>query len=215
MEKIENNLSLSFLQFSKNYLNYLKNIFNTIDLQALDAFVSLIEKNRETDKRIFFIGNGGSASTASHFANDLGIGTKFKEKPLNVLSLCDNQSLITAVGNDYGFEFIFSKQLEMHKFSNEVLVCISVSGNSPNIIKAVEYAKNKGGTVVGLTGFDGGKLKKLSDIAIHVSTNPGEYGPTEDLHMIFDHLIYSYLLMKNENNFKMYPEKINSANNFL
>ena len=101
-------------------------------------------------------------------------------------------SVITAVGNDIGFENTFYMQIKDIITANDVLFAVSCSGNSPNIIRAVEYAKSIGSTIVGVTGFDGGKLKKLSDISFHVPTQKGEYGLCEDVHMILDHVIYSY-----------------------
>jgi D-sedoheptulose 7-phosphate isomerase len=147
-------------------------------------------RNRNT---IFFIGNGGSAATASHFANDLQIGTRSPDLPFKAISLSDNQAIITAVGNDFGYEEIFSKQLEALMEKGDLLVAISASGNSPNIVKGCLVAKQKSCLVVGLTGFDGGQLKKLSNLNIHIPSQKGEYGPVEDLHMIVNHLIGSYL----------------------
>ena len=101
---------------------------------------------------------------------------------------------MTALANDEGYEKMFVDQLKVHMRDGDALVAISASGNSLNVIAAVEYAKSRGATIVGLTGFDGGKLRELSDISLHVPTARGEYGPVEDLHMIFDHLIGSFLI---------------------
>ena len=154
----------------------------------------ILTDSRERGAHIFFIGNGGSAATASHFANDISIGTRVShtDKPFKAMSLTDNMAVITAVGNDDGYEHIFTKQLQNFAKTGDVLVAISASGNSPNIIHTVEYAKTKGLKVIGLTGFDGGKLRELSDIRIHVQTRKGEYGPVEDVHMFVDHLIGTY-----------------------
>ena len=100
---------------------------------------------------------------------------------------------MTAIGNDEGYDQIFQKQLEVLFNDGDILVAISASGNSPNIMKAIEYVKSKNGYVVGLTGFDGGKLKQASDLSIHLDTPKGEYGPVEDFHMIVDHLVGTYL----------------------
>ena len=110
------------------------------------------------------------------------------------MSLTDNTSVITAIGNDFGYEQIFVKQLEAVFKKDDLLVAISASGNSPNILRAVEYVKANRGVTIGLTGFDGGKLKKLLDHVIHVPTEKGEFGPVEDVHMILDHVIGTYLM---------------------
>ena len=100
-------------QFTKSYIDYLNSVLNNISLDEVEKFIDILLSARERGSSIFFIGNGGSASTASHFANDLSIGTRMQERPFRTISLCDNQSVITAIGNDYGYENIFSKQLEI------------------------------------------------------------------------------------------------------
>jgi D-sedoheptulose 7-phosphate isomerase len=158
---------------------------------VIDCFIDV----RKNEKKIFFAGNGGSASTASHFAQDLGeVGRKAGKKGFKTLSLTDNISLITAIGNDYGYGKIFTIQMAELFIEGDVLVAISASGNSPNIVNAVELAKKMGGGTVGLVGFDGGQLKNLCDHVIHVKSQKGEYGPVEDIHMILDHMITSYLI---------------------
>ena len=166
-----------------------------VDCNAVGAFADLLLSARQTGNAVFFIGNGGSAATASHFANDISIGTRTGDnKPFRAISLTDNVAVMTALANDEGYEKMFVDQLKVHMRDGDALVAISASGNSANVIAAVEYAKSRKATIVGLTGFDGGKLRKLSDISLHVSTARGEYGPVEDLHMIFDHLIGSFLI---------------------
>ncbi len=179
--------------FAKNYLAYLTQVISSLDTTAIGKFVDLVVDAREKGRQIFFIGNGGSAATASHFANDISIGTRTTRKPFKAMSLTDNVAILTALGNDEGYEYIFVKQLQNFANPNDVLVAISASGNSPNIIKALEFAKTNKMFIVGLSGFDGGKLKQMSDLAINVSTPKGEYGPVEDLHMVVDHLVGAYL----------------------
>ena len=154
---------------------------------------------RELDQTVFIIGNGGSAATASHISNDLSVGVTAAGrtgKPFRVLSLTDNAAALTAIGNDFGYDDIFSAQLSVHFRQGDRLVVISASGNSPNLIKAADWVKQRGGRVLGLLGFDGGKLAPLCDVAIVAKTPKGEYGPVEDVHMILDHLIYSWLKHK-------------------
>lgn len=180
--------------YARAYLDYLASCFAAIDQDALARFVNLLLAARESGQAVFFIGNGGSAATASHFANDISIGTRTgDEKPFRAISLTDNVAVMTALANDEGYDRMFVDQLKVQMRDGDALVAISASGNSPNVIAAVEYAKSRGAQIVGLTGFDGGKLKDLSDIKLHVQTDKGEYGPVEDIHMIFDHLVGSYL----------------------
>lgn len=179
--------------FAKTYGSYLSEILGKLDFSEVGKMIEAILEAREKGAQIFFIGNGGSAATASHFANDISVGTRVAEKPFKAMSLTDNVAVLTAVANDDGYEQVFTKQLQNFCRPGDILVAISASGNSPNIIHTVQYAKNKGLKIIGLTGFDGGKLKSLSDISIHVQTRKGEYGPVEDVHMFVDHLIGSYL----------------------
>ena len=178
--------------FSKNYFDYLKVLIDKLSIENVSKFIELILETRENNKTIFFIGNGGSASTASHFVNDISLGSRQFEKPFRAISLCDNQAVITAIGNDDGYENIFLQQLQTQAKAGDVLVAISASGNSPNIIKAINWAKDNDLTTVGLSAFDGGMLAKQSDLNIHVPTKIGEYGPAEDLHMVICGLVGSF-----------------------
>jgi len=180
--------------YAKDYLSYLIEIISSVDHKSIADVINSILQARIDGVNIFFIGNGGSAATASHFANDLSIGTKSYNKPFKALSLTDNVPLITAIANDFGYDEIFIRQLKILGKSGDLLVGISASGNSPNILKAFEFAKSSRMKTISLTGFDGGELKKISDLGIHINTPKNEYGPVEDLHMILDHLIGSYLM---------------------
>jgi D-sedoheptulose 7-phosphate isomerase len=186
--------SNSIEDYSKLYFEYLNTVLNSISLKAIDDFVKVLLEARERGSSIFFIGNGGSAATASHFANDIAIGSREYVKPFRVISLCDNQAVITAIANDDGYEKIFSQQLKVLLKKQDVVVAISASGNSPNLIHAINTIKNMGAISVGLTAFDGGKLKQIVDFSLHVPTQKGEYGPAEDAHMILDHLVSNYLM---------------------
>ena len=181
-------------KFANSYLEYLIKLIKKIDTKQIANFIDIIVKARERKSTIFFIGNGGSAATASHFANDLSIGTKCRSNPFKVMSLTDNIPTITAIGNDFGYEDIFVRQLEIYGNPSDVLVAISASGNSENIISAFKYAKSNNIKTVAVTAFDGGKMKKLADESVHFSTEAQEYGPAEDLHMILDHLVGNYLM---------------------
>jgi len=194
MNKIDLFFTKNVEQFSKSYLTYLKEIFDKIKLSEIKSFIEILLDARESGTTIFFIGNGGSAATASHFANDLAFGTNDYKKPFKVMSFTDNVAVLTALGNDYGYDDIFVRQLKIHGKKDDVLVGISASGNSQNIINTLEYASTIGIKTVSLTAFDGGKMREISDHNIHIPTDNKEYGPAEDLHMILDHLISNYLM---------------------
>jgi len=180
--------------FAGAYLEYLVSVLKNINVREIGQFVQTILDARARDATIYFIGNGGSAATASHFANDIAIGTNSYEKPFRAVSLTDNQAIITAVGNDFGYEDIFVRQLQVLGRKGDIVVGISASGNSPNLIKAFEYAKSVGIKTVAITAFDGGKMKSMADEGVHVPTAPKEYGPAEDAHMVLDHLVGAYLM---------------------
>lgn len=191
MEKVER---LQVEAFARGYLDHLRELLTRLDISQIVAFVEILLDSRERNARLFFIGNGGSAATASHFANDIDIGTLSWAKPFRAVSLTDNAAVLTAIGNDYGYDDIFVRQLRTQMSTGDVVIAISVSGNSQNVIKAVEYANASGAITVGLTGFDGGCLKKISKLSIHVPTSKGVYGPVEDIHLIIDHLVGSFLI---------------------
>lgn len=181
-------------EFAKAYLEYLAKVLESIDTEAIGEFITILLAARARGSSIFFIGNGGSAATASHFANDLSIGTNAYEKPFRALSLTDNIAIITAIGNDFGYEEIFVRQLKVLGKKGDLLVGISASGNSPNLIRAFDYSKSIGIQTIALTAFDGGKMKNIADHSVHIPTGLKEYGPAEDAHMILDHLIGAYLM---------------------
>ena len=187
----------SLREYSSKYIEYLSSLFSESSLEEIDKIVSIFEKARENEKIIFIIGNGGSAATASHMSEDLSKGTYAKgKKPFKTISLTDNTSYITALANDEGYENVFLGQLKCLLKKDDVVVSISASGNSPNLIKAVKYANSKGAITVGIIGFDGGKLKELCKQNFIVKTDKGMYGPVEDTHLIVGHIISTYLMYK-------------------
>jgi D-sedoheptulose 7-phosphate isomerase len=181
-----------FSEYAKKYLERLRQVIDGINHIETERFVDLLLKARESGKTVFFVGNGGSAATSSHFANDLSIGTRQQEKPFKVFSLVDNVATLSAIGNDYGYDQVFAQQLRVYGQKGDLLVGISASGNSPNLLRAFEVGRDLGLMTVSITAFDGGKLKKIADHSVHVPTNAGEYGPAEDAHLILDHLITHY-----------------------
>jgi|SaaInl8_200m_RNA_FD_contig_111_102740_length_3225_multi_3_in_0_out_0_2 D-sedoheptulose 7-phosphate isomerase len=177
-----------------NYIERLRYLLSKLDTDLIVSIIDAMETLHGNGK-IYIIGNGGSAATASHMANDLSGGLKLRDiRNFDVESLSDNSSVCTAIANDIGYENIFYAQIKNKITKDDILIAISCSGNSDNIIKAVEYAKKQKTKVIGLTGFSGGKLKPLSDINFHIDSENGEYGLVEDLHMILDHIIYSYYI---------------------
>jgi D-sedoheptulose 7-phosphate isomerase len=186
-------------EFAKEYLTDLKNVLDRLPLATLDRFFAVIEEAHAAGKQIFVIGNGGSAATASHMMNDLNKGTLGHKgdapwKRFKVIALTDNVSLMTAWANDTDYNTVFSEPLKNLANAGDVLIAISASGNSPNIITAVETAKKIGVKVLGFGGFTGGKLLQLADVCVVVPSDG--YGPVEDVHMILDHILTGYFYEK-------------------
>ncbi len=172
------------------YIEHEIETLQAMDVDAINDALNLLLETMENGNTVFVFGNGGSSSTASHFQNDFNKGvSEHTEKKFNFLCLNDNIATVMAVANDIGFEEIFRFQLRGHLKPGDVILAISGSGNSQNVINAVEYAKEQGNKVIGLTGFNGGKLMKLSDVSLHVPINSMQI--TEDLHMVLDHLMMS------------------------
>lgn len=194
MNNIDRFFTLDATAFAEAYMRHLQSVLQRVDSKEIGRFIETLLDARRRGATVFFIGNGGSAATASHFANDIAFGTDDYEQPFRVISLADNVAVLTALGNDYGYEEIFVRQLKVLGRPGDVLVGISASGNSPNLIKAFDFALSKGIKTVAITAFDGGKMKGMADEGIHVPTGPKEYGPAEDVHMILDHLVGAYLM---------------------
>ncbi|HVA96945.1 MAG TPA: SIS domain-containing protein [Candidatus Acidoferrales bacterium] len=181
--------------FIQEYLNEVKNALTTLDTNTIQNALNMIINAHQKGKRVFIFGNGGSASTASHMACDLGKGTlsRFydnKEKRLRVMSLNDNMALLTAYANDLSFEHAFVQQLKNLVEKGDLVIVLSGSGNSKNLIKAIKYAKDRGAKTIGILGFKhGGKLAEMVDCGIIVQSS--HYGPVEDIHLVLNHLLAS------------------------
>ena len=188
-----------FEYFADGYFEYLHDLLKGLDKLKIKQVIDEIEDARSKNNTVFVIGNGGSAATACHIANDF-CETVFKNKDeknsYRVQSLTDNIALMTAIANDDGYDKLFVNQLRTHYRSGDKLLALSTSGNSENIVQAAKWVKERGGKVMSMVGFDGGKLVELSDVVIHAKTPNGEYGPVEDIHMIMDHLIITWLQRK-------------------
>jgi len=184
----------SVVSYCKEYAKHVSELLVNLDFQAINQVFEVLLNARENGNTIIFVGNGGSAATCSHFAEDLSFGTIVPgKKTFRTLSLTDNVSYITALANDEGYKNIFVGQLKNLFNPGDVVIGISASGNSQNVIKALEYANNNGGISIGLVGFDGGKIKNICKYIIHVKTTKGEYGPVEDIHLALDHMISTYV----------------------
>ncbi len=180
----------NFINFYEEYINQLHIYLSQIDRKQLIKLENFFKKSFNSNSRIFLAGNGGSAATASTMANDLGFDLfKKKKKKINFHSLVDNSSIITAIANDTGYENLFLNQLKLYFKKGDTLLVISASGNSKNLIDAIKFVKKNKGKIISFLGFDGGKVKKMSDICIHVKTEKGKYGPVEDCHLIFNHIL--------------------------
>ncbi len=185
--------------FAQGYFTYLKQVLDSISPEAIDLLVTEFEAARDNGNTIFVAGNGGSATTATSMANDIGFDILKKtgtDKPFRVLALTDNTSVITAIANDVGYENIFLNQLRIHFRPGDKLLAISASGNSPNVVAAAEWVKQQGGRVIGFLGFGGGRLKEISDVVLHVKSEAGEYGPVEDAHLVLNHILAHWFQLK-------------------
>lgn len=175
-----------------SYREKLIKALNDLVIDEWDRAIPLIHNAIMEEKLIFTIGNGGSSSTSSHLATDLSKGLSLKlNRKVKTLSLNDNNSLMTAISNDISFSNIFEFQLKNFSKPGDLLIAISGSGNSENILNAVRYAKKNKLLVIGLVGFDGGQLKNIVDLLIHVKINDMQI--VEDIHAIFGHFILQNL----------------------
>jgi D-sedoheptulose 7-phosphate isomerase len=174
------------------YLSKLKSIIDELSIDSINDFINILVKAREEDRTIFIMGNGGSSATASHFVCDFNKGaSNEREKPFKFICLNDNIPSMMAYANDLGFEEIFAQQLKNFLKKGDVVIGISGSGNSKNIIKAIEYTNRKGGFSIGLTGYDGGRLGSLVNLHLNIPINDMQIA--EDLHMVLDHCVMQIL----------------------
>jgi D-sedoheptulose 7-phosphate isomerase len=182
------------------YLEHLTGVLSDLPVGTVAEIVDAIEAAAVEGSTVFFLGNGGSASITSHFVNDLVFGLRCEGHPtLRACGLADNLSVVTALANDEGFERCFVIQLEDRLQPDDVVFALSVSGNSPNVVEALRFAKGVGARTIVCTGFEGGDARLFADIDLHLDLATGEYGPAEDVFMILDHLIYSCLRFRRRN----------------
>jgi D-sedoheptulose 7-phosphate isomerase len=177
------------------YLASMRSVLGSIDATQIDAFADVLFDAWRRDKRVFVFGNGGSAHTASHFATDfMKTGAVAGQKRLQCFSLADNCGLITALGNDISFDDVFAYLLSTYADAGDVAVAISCSGDSPNVLRACQWAGANGLTLVCLSGFSGGKMAAYADL--HINIPHDNYGLIEDLHMSIGHIVTQELQAK-------------------
>ena len=182
--------------FVTDYINKQKQTLETIPVETVTRIVNVFREALRDDRQIFVFGNGGSAANASHFVTDLGKGSSDKTwRRFRCMSINDNTAWITALGNDYSYDEIFVRQLMNFAKPGDVLFVMSVSGNSPNLVKAAAWARDHDLKVIALTGAKKGKLEAMADIPLVV--NDDHYGRVEDAHMGICHMI-AYAFMENE-----------------
>lgn len=185
--------------YVRGYLSYFALILEQLDPAVIEQIIDSLEAAAERGSTIYLIGNGGSAANASHMANDLAFGATLDGfPPFRVVTLADNVSIMTAIANDTDYSEIFVRQLRNMLKPEDVIIALSVSGNSPNVVKGVQFANDVGAVTIGCGGFDGGELSRLADIYLYVPSKRGEYGPVEDVMMVLDHLIHSYLVLSRQ-----------------
>jgi D-sedoheptulose 7-phosphate isomerase len=178
----------SYVSAIKEYMELEISILKQIDADEINTLMNAIENARQKNANIYIMGNGGSAATASHFVNDFNKGiSEYLEQKFRFICLNDNIATIMAIANDIGYDSVFEFQLRGKLKADDLVIGISGSGNSPNVLNAIELAKKEGALTAGLTGYDGGKLRKLVDISVHAPVMSMQV--TEDIHMIFDHLM--------------------------
>lgn len=186
-------LATSGVDFSRSYRTKLLNALETVDFEAVGTAIEMLERARATDRHIFVCGNGGSASTASHFVCDMVKGASYqRQNRFRIMALTDSLPTITAYSNDVGYDCVFAEQLKNFAQAGDVFIAISGSGNSTNVICAMDYANSIGCETIALTGRDGGKLGPKAKLQIRVSEP--HMGRIEDAHMVVCHMMCYYFM---------------------
>jgi D-sedoheptulose 7-phosphate isomerase len=172
----------------RNYFTTLQSVLNHVPFEAVDAVVDVLMKANQNRKTVFIFGNGGSAATATHFGCDLAKRPIVDGQPrFRVMALTDNNALMTALSNDISYDEVFAEQLRPLVAPGDVVIGISGSGNSPNVLSAITVANAAGATTIGFCGFDGGKLKTLVDLPVHI--DHANMAMVEDVHLMLEHAI--------------------------
>jgi D-sedoheptulose 7-phosphate isomerase len=180
------------MSLAMDYIRELQAVLDTLPMDSIEQVVSVLHQVRMDNRHVFIMGNGGSAATASHFVCDLAKNTRQPGKPhFKVIGLTDNTPVLTALANDEGYENVFVQQLENMLNPGDIVIAISASGNSLNVLKAVDYARRVNAVIIGFTGYDGGKLGLMVDLNVHVKSNCIEI--VEDIHLVLEHIIIKSL----------------------
>ena len=183
---------MDYIQKIQNYISLEIEVLKRLDYKKISDALNVLTDALKNERVIYIFGNGGSAATASHYQNDFNKGiSEYTEKKFRFYCLSDNVATITAIANDISYDEIYRQQLKGRLSKNDIVIAISGSGNSKNVINAVDYAKSVETYVIGLTGYNGGILGKLADLHLHADINSMQI--TEDIHMILDHLMMSIL----------------------
>ncbi|MDE0164431.1 MAG: SIS domain-containing protein [Bryobacterales bacterium] len=181
------------MSFPSGYRTKLLGALQTIDAAKVDQAIRVFARAREEDRQIFVFGNGGSAATANHFACDIVKGASYgRNQRFRIMALSEQIPTMTAYANDVGYDAVFVEQLKNFARPRDVAVAISGSGNSANVIRAIEYARSAGCYTIGLSGMTGGKLRPLVDLSLHVDDH--HMGRVEDAHMVIMHMICYYFM---------------------
>jgi D-sedoheptulose 7-phosphate isomerase len=176
------------MNLAQEYIRDLQATLDTLPIDKIEQTISVLHQARIDNRQVFIMGNGGSAATASHFVCDLAKNTRqVGQNHFKVIGLSDNISLISALANDEGYENIFVQQMINFLNPGDVVIAISASGNSPNVVKAIEYACEMKAITIGFTGFDGGKLGRMVDLNVHIKSDCIEH--VEDIHLVLEHMI--------------------------
>ncbi|MBS4205196.1 SIS domain-containing protein [Lederbergia citrea] len=188
---------MMFQSYFTEYRSEFIKALQTLDFTVIEQIFESIKSTRENNQQIFVIGNGGSAASASHWACDFGKGVNVEGvERFRILSLTDNLPFISALGNDMSYGDIFVEQLKNYLKPGDVVIGLSVSGNSENVVRAFQYAKKTGAKVISLVGEKEGRMKELSDISLVIPSS--DYGIVEDVHMYVNHVISQYIKKENE-----------------
>ncbi len=183
----------NFNEFLKLYSDLFTESLRQLNTMDFAPMLSAILDCHARGKKILVMGNGGSAANASHIATGLSFITRKWDNPLRSYSLTSDAILLTSLANDFSYEDIFYRQLQVHLEDGDLVLALSVSGNSQNVIKAIEYARSRGVKTLGFLGSDGGKLLPLLDHSIHIKSDECLFGVTEDVHMVLGHALSYYL----------------------
>lgn len=191
---------MDFKSAIKEYYERERRVIESLNLEEINDAMNAIYETYQKGGNIYICGNGGSASTASHFQNDFNKGiSEYVENKFRFVCLNDNVATLMAIANDIGYEEVFRFQLRNKITKEDLFVGISGSGNSKNVLNAAEYAKEAGAKIIGITGYTGGKLKQMADYRMHADIMDMQIA--EDVHMTFDHMmmkIFYNLLVQNE-----------------